>query len=177
MTEMRGNFDLESSTDEQSPLNTFKYWLRTPYRVIGSVAFQVPKIFTVNVDYELADYSIMNFESDSPDDFVDVNQTMRNDYKLASNLRLGAELVFRPVYIRGGFAYYGSPYKNEIPGINTYNLLYAGGIGIRTEKVFFDIGANWRTDELKYNLYEEDVHGAVISGLKSNFIATIGFKF
>jgi hypothetical protein len=177
MTDISGTFDLESSTSENSPVNTFKYWLRTPYRAIGSVAFQVPKILTVNVDYELTDYSIMNFESNSPEDFADVNQSMRSIYKLTSNVRAGAEVVINPIYIRAGIGFYGSPYKDEIPGVNTYTLLYTGGLGIRTEKVFFDIAGVWRTDELKYQLYAEDANGANISGLRTNFIATVGFKF
>ncbi len=177
MTDISGTFDLESSTSEQSPINTFKYWLRTPYRAIGSVAFQVPKILTVNVDFELTDYSVMNFESGNPDDFADVNQNMSNIYKLTSSVRAGAEVVIKPIYFRAGFAFYGSPYKDEIPGVNTYNLLYTGGVGFRTEKVFFDIAGIWRTDELKYQLYEEDAYGATISGLKTKFVATLGFKF
>jgi hypothetical protein len=177
MTRMDGTFDQESSTSEQSPLNTFKYWLRTPYRAIGSVAFQIPNILTVNVDYELADYSIMNFKSNNPDDFATVNQNLGNNYKLASNIRAGAELVIKPFYIRGGIAFYGSPYKNDIPGIKTYNLLYAGGIGVRADKVFFDLSGTWRTDEVRYNLYDGNNYDAIISGLKSNFVATLGFKF
>jgi hypothetical protein len=177
MTDISGTFDLESSTSESSPLNTFKYWLRTPYRAIGSVAFQIPNLLTFNVDYELADYSSMNFHSDYPEDFADVNQNMKDIYKLTSNIRAGAELVLKPVYIRAGCAFYGSPYKDEVPGINAYNLLYTGGVGFRSEKVFFDIAGTWRTDQLKYQLYEEDAYGAIISGLRTNFVATIGFKF
>jgi len=176
-THLRGTFDVESATSERSPLNSYKYWLRTPYRAIGSVAFQIPEIATINVDYELTDYSIMNYDSDYPEDFMDVNQNMKNIYKLTSNLRAGAEVVIKPIYIRGGFAFYGSPYENKVPGINTYNLLYAGGLGFRTEKFFFDIGGTFCTNELKYELYEEDANGAVISSLKSNFMATLGFRF
>jgi hypothetical protein len=119
----------------------------------------------------------MNYDSDYPEDFMDVNQNMKNIYKLTSNLRAGAEVVIKPIYIRGGFAFYGSPYENKVPGINTYNLLYAGGLGFRTEKFFFDIGGTFCTNELKYELYEEDANGAVISSLKSNFMATLGFRF
>jgi hypothetical protein len=176
-TDLSGTFDQEASTSERSPLNTFKYWLRTPYRAIGSVAFQFPKIATINVDYELTDYSIMNFDSDYPEDFVDVNKNMKNIYKLTSNVRAGAEVVIKPIYLRGGFAFYGSPYENKVPGINTYTLLYAGGLGFRSEKFFFDIGGTIRTHELKYELYEEDAFSAIISGHKTNFIATLGFRF
>lgn len=177
MTRINGTFDLESSTDEQSPVNTYKYWLRTPYRAIGSVAFQIPKILTLNVDYELVDYSIMNYDTDYPEELADVNQNMGNIYKLTSNVRAGAEFVLQSFYIRGGVAFYGSPYEDKIPGITTYNMLYAGGLGFRTEKIFFDFCGTWRTDELQYNLYEENAYDAVISGLRSNFIATLGFKF
>jgi hypothetical protein len=176
-TDLSGTFDLESATSEQSTLNTSKYWLRTPYRVIGSVAFQFPKIATINVDYELVDYSIMNFDSDYPEDFIDVNQSMKNMYKLTSNLRAGAEVVIKPIYLRAGFAFYGSPYEVKVPGISTYNLLYAGGLGFRSEKFFFDIGGTVRTNELKHELYAEDAFSSIISGRKANFMATLGFRF
>jgi hypothetical protein len=177
ITDLSGTFDIESATSERSPVNTFKYWLRTPYRAIGSVGFQIPKIATINIDYELTDYSILNFDSDYPEDFVDVNQSMRNIYKLTSNIRAGAEVVIKPIYIRGGFAFYGSPYEHEIPGIHTYALLYTGGVGFRSDKFFFDIGGAIRTNELSYELYEEDAYGADISGRKTNIITTLGFRF
>jgi hypothetical protein len=176
-TNIRGTFDQEESTNEMSPLNTFEYWLTTPYRAIGSVAFQVQKFLTVNVDYELADYSILKFDSDYPEDFMDVNQNMKNIYKLASNIRTGAEVVIKPLYLRAGFAFYGSPYETEVPGIDSYTLLYAGGLGFRSEKFFFDVGTTVRSHELTRNLYEEDDYGALISGNKANFMATFGFRF
>lgn len=176
-TEMSGTFDSESNTSERSPFNTFEYWLRTPYRFVGSVAFQLPKFASFNVDYELVDYSSMNFDSDYPEDFMDVNQNIENTYKVTSNIRAGAEVVLNPVYIRAGFAMYGSPYEQEVTDIDNFTLLYAAGLGYRTPKFFFDFGYSLRTSELKYQLYEEDAYGAIISGNKSNFLATLGFKF
>ncbi len=119
----------------------------------------------------------MNFDSDYPEDFIDVNQSMKNMYKLTSNLRAGAEVVIKPIYLRAGFAFYGSPYENEVPGISTYNLLYSGGLGFRSEKFFFDIGGTVRTNELRHELYEEDAFNSIISGRKANFMATLGFRF
>jgi hypothetical protein len=176
-TDLSGTFDEGATNSERSPLHISKYWLRTPYRVIGSVAFQFPKIATINVDYELVDYSIMNFDSDYPEDFIDVNQSMKNMYKLTSNLRAGAEVVIKPIYLRAGFAFYGSPYEDKVPGISTYNLLYSGGLGFRSEKFFFDIGGTVRTNELRHELYEEDAFNSIISGRKANFMATLGFRF
>jgi len=176
-TDMSGTFDQESSTSERSPLNTFEYWLRTPYRVIGSVAFQIQKFASINVDYELVDYSIMNFDTDYPDDFMDINQNIKTIYKVTSNIRAGAEVVIKPIYIRAGYALYGSPYEKEVSGINNKTMVYAGGLGFRTSKFFFDFGYSLRTNELKYNLYEEDAYGAIISSNKSNFMATLGFRF
>jgi hypothetical protein len=176
-TDLRGTFDELSSTSEQSSVNTFDYWLRTPYRAIGSVGFQIPKIATINIDYELVDYSTMNMNSGYSEDFIDVNQNMRNIYKLTSNLRAGAEVVIKPLYLRGGIAFYGSPYVDEIPGVHTYTMLYSGGIGFRTEKFFFDFGEVNINNQYKYDLYDEDAFNATIDGRKLNFLTTIGFKF
>ncbi|KPK87942.1 MAG: hypothetical protein AMS27_00895 [Bacteroides sp. SM23_62_1] len=176
-TELRGTFDEVSETHEESPVNTFEYWLRTPYRAIGSVGFQIPKIATINLDYELVDYSTMNMNSGYIEDFIDVNQGIKDIYKLTSNLRAGAEVVIKPFYLRAGIAFYGSPYVDDIPGINTYNMLYAGGFGFRSEKFFFDFGAVNISNAYKYDLYDEDAFNATIDGRKLNFMTTLGFKF
>ena len=177
VTEMNGTFDQVSNTNERSPFNTFEYWLRTPYRFIGSVAFQLPRFASFNVDYELVDYSSMNFDSDYPEDFNDVNQNIKNTYQVTSNIRAGAEVVLKPVYLRAGFALYGRPYEEEVTGIDNYTMMYSAGMGFRTSKFFFDFAWSLRTDELKYQLYEEDAYGAIIAGNKNNFMTTIGFRF
>ncbi len=176
-TDMQGTFDEESSTSEQSPVNTFDYWLRTPYRAIGSVGFQIQKIATINLDYELVDYTTMNMNSGYAEDFIDANQNIRDIYKLTSNVRAGGEVVLKPFYFRAGLAFYGSPYANDIPGVNTYNMLYSGGFGFRSEKFFFDISAVNISNEYKYNLYDEDAFNAKIEGRKLNFMTTLGFRF
>ncbi len=176
-TDLRGTFDAVSETSEQSPLNTFDYWLRAPYRAIGSVGIQIPKIATINIDYELVDYSTMNMNSGYSEDFIDVNQNIRNIYKLTSNLRAGAEVVIKPFYLRAGLAFYGSPYMDDIPGVNTYTMLYSGGFGFRSEKFFFDFGAVNIHNEYKYDLYDEDAFSATVDGRKLNFMTTLGFKF
>ena len=176
-TNMQGTFDAMSSTNESSPINTFDYWLRTPYRAIGSVGIQFPKIATINLDYEIVDYSTMNMNSGYTEDFIDANQQIHDIYKLTSNFRAGAEVVLKPFYFRAGLAFYGSPFVNDVPGVNTYNMLYSAGFGFRSEKFFFDVGAVNINNEYKYDLYDEDVFNAKIEGRKLNFMTTLGFKF
>ena len=60
----------------------------------------------------MIDYSVAKFNSDTYK-FTEENQTINSTYTRAANIRLGGELKYKPFRIRGGYALYGSPYKNN----------------------------------------------------------------
>ncbi|MEE9460930.1 MAG: hypothetical protein V3V53_03815 [Bacteroidales bacterium] len=80
-TDMSSSFDDpgENVDPAFSPVNQFEYWLRTPYRAIGSVAFQVGRIAMIDVDYEYVDYRHANMDSRVSDyNLLDVNDRLQN---------------------------------------------------------------------------------------------------
>jgi hypothetical protein len=181
-TDMSSTFDENTGEPdyfERSPVNQFEYWLRTPYRAIGSVAFQVGKVAMIGVDYEFMDYRQANMDSRVSDyNLLDVNDRIQNVYSVAHNLRAGAEFHLGPMYLRAGAAFYDSPFNSREVNAEAWNLIYSGGFGFRSQRIFFDMAYAYRTNDYRYYLYiPEDVHGAAISSNKQNFIATLGFRF
>ncbi|KKL19105.1 hypothetical protein LCGC14_2468810, partial [marine sediment metagenome] len=154
---MQSTFDQQYGVPDyylQSPTNEFEYWLRTPWKAIGSVALQLGRIAIISADYEYMDYSEASMDSRSTDyDLLDQNDRIREIYTAAHNIRLGAELHLGPMYLRGGASYYDSPYKKtEINGESSYITLN-GGLGFRSEKVFFDLAYAIRLNDYQYRLY------------------------
>ncbi len=181
-TDMSSTFDEgtgEPEYFERSPVNQFEYWLRTPYRAIGSVAFQVGRIAMIDVDYEYVDYRHANMDSRVSDyNLLDVNDRIQNVYSVAHNLRAGAELHLGPMYLRAGAAFYDSPFNSEEVNAEAWNIIYSGGLGFRGKSVFFDMAYSLRTNDYQYYLYiPEDVNGAKISSDRHKFVATLGFRF
>jgi hypothetical protein len=168
-----------SSIYEQSPVNQSEYWLRTPYRAIGSVAFQVGRVAMIGVDYEFMDYRQANMDSRVSDyNLLDMNDRIRNIYTVAHNVRAGGEVLLGPMYLRAGAAFYDSPYKSTEVNAEAWNMIYSGGLGFRSKRIFFDMAYSYRTNDYQYYLYiPEDVNGATINSDKHKFVATLGFRF
>ena len=183
-TGMESSFDPDSKNFEYagyygSPNNEFQYWLRTPWKAIGSVAVQLGRMALISADYEYMDYSEANMDSRSTDyDLLDQNDRIRAIYTAAHNVRLGGELHLGPMYLRGGAAFYDSPYKSTEINHEAWHISYSGGLGFRSENVFFDLAYVLRTTEYNYWLYiPEDVNGAKINASNHQVAATLGFRF
>lgn len=181
-TDMASNFDDpgENVPIARSPILQSEYWLRTPYKVIGSVAFQVGKVAMIGVDYEFMDYRQANMDNRGATDYalMDANDRIKNVYSVAHNLRAGAELHLGPMYLRAGAAFYDSPFNSKEVNAEAWNMIYSGGLGFRSKRVFFDMAYSLQTNESTYYLYiPEDVNGARINSDKNKFVATLGFRF
>jgi hypothetical protein len=184
-TDMSSTFDAETGEPdyfESSPYNQFDYWLRTPYRAIGSAAVQLGKLAIISADYEFTDYRQANFDSRGTDyGLLDQNDRIRAICKTASNLRTGSEVHLGPMYLRAGASFYDSPYRSILEnGKNSdaWNIVMSGGLGFRSEKVFFDLSYARRVSEYQYWLYiPEDARGAIISSHNEQMAATLGFRF
>ncbi|MBU0763458.1 MAG: hypothetical protein KJ607_01345 [Bacteroidetes bacterium] len=155
------------------------YNLATPFKAIGSVAFIIMKSGLVSVDYEYVDYSTIQM-SMSDYSFTEENQTIRNAYVATGNLHVGAEYRYGPFSFRGGFMYYGSPYASSTPNSGAGKLCYTGGIGIKDNNIYFDLGYVYTTYSEKYFMYSPDlypVESANVAYTTSRILATFGVKF
>lgn len=147
------------------------YDLRTPGKLVASVAAILSNKFIASMDYELVNYSNMKLltPSNSMDDsdwYEIDNDYISTYFKNASTIKVGTEYRFTPqVYGRLGYAWKQNPYDNDfkkagnsaIAGSNTVHRIegdanyFTGGIGFRFNQYFFlDLAIVYKTqtDEL-----------------------------
>jgi hypothetical protein len=171
---MTGELDYGTNTSS-SPLGSFDYQLSTPFRAIGSVAFIIGNFGLISGEYEYVDYSQSRFYASSTS-FSDVNTDIRNKYRTPLNLRFGTEWRIQNFLLRGGFAYYGSPYQS---GINTSEM-YVGsfGLGYRVKHFFCDMSYLWSQAKEDYYFYDPTmINPSKNRYTTSTVTATIGFRF
>lgn len=121
----------------QDTLQIFNYSMNTPYKAIASGTVLFGQYGFLTADAEYVDYRSMNydygigFENESNA----VNEVIRRTYTDAVNIRVGAEFRLTDFAMRGGFAYYGSPYQAQTHAART---LVSGGLGYRAPSWYFD---------------------------------------
>lgn len=148
-----------------SPVGEFSYLLRTPYRASFGAAYAFGDKGLVSVDYELADYSVMRFETlhydrmNAADTFQAENWVNRNFAGISHALRVGAEYRLNPAFaLRAGYSVTTSPERYWTdsegatvdanlpkPEIDAYlnrirNLVTPHYYGDRTQAVSFGFG-------------------------------------
>jgi hypothetical protein len=173
----------------------FKYRMLTPMKVIGSVSFVLRETQNVKrqrgfitADVEYVNYRGMRYFKDADketDDtgvdeyFKSVNNTIRNLYQGAFNIRVGGELKFNIIMIRAGAAYYGNPYK-AINGGTANRLQFSGGLGYRNKGFFVDltyVHSQQQDIHTPYRLENAAYYVAETKRVQGNALLTFGVKF
>jgi len=158
-----------------SPQGAYDYRLYTPWRLIGSVAIIIKKQGLFSVDYELVDYSSARLRG-ALGGFDLQNAAIDQKYTHASNIKVGTEWRFQPFSIRGGYALYGSPYKNGLNDGKREN--YSIGFGIREEGFYIDFAYILSKVSEDYYLYNGDLTEATQTESTGHaFQTTLGFRF
>ncbi len=185
-TEMTTNFDQNIGGDythtDKTSKQGWKYQLITPSRLIGSAAILVGKVGLLSLEYEYVDYKNARIEahSDNPtDDYSIDNESVESSYRAVGNIKTGAEVRLGPVSLRGGFAFYPSPYKNNIN--DDAITSYSGGIGFRGEAFFLDLAYVYSDSKDTYYVYDPTVTSlnspANNTYKRSQTMLTLGFRF
>lgn len=164
---------------EVSPQGNFEYFVTTPYRFVSSAAVVVGSRGVINVDYEVVDYTTARITEDNAfgaADFSNENQNIRNNFKLAHNIRVGTEWRLDPFRLRAGYRYQGDPVKNNFNVDNSAST-YSLGIGIKEDDYYFDMGYSLRYHKAESAIVGEQNDFASVS-LKDHYISmTLGFRF
>ena len=190
-----------------SAVFTNDYDLRTPGKIVASVATVLGSNFIASVDYELKDYGNMKLKlpSNSPDDdrwYDGANEIISQDHKMASTVKVGMEYRFIPQLSgRLGYAWMQNPYDADlvdfgdadIAGSNTIHRIegdthyFTGGLGYRFNQNFYlDMAVVYKTqkDDLypfpNYYLNDKLEVDAAPFSLKNNSIRgllTLGYRF
>ncbi|MBI9032954.1 MAG: hypothetical protein JEZ03_00645 [Bacteroidales bacterium] len=182
-TSMTTNFDQQvdgyTTYTSSLPNGSYNYKLVTPARYIGSAAFLIGKLGLLSIEYEHVDYTKARLEpfSENPlDDFSLDNETIESSYRSVGNIKAGAEVRLGAMSVRGGFAFYPSPYKE---GVNDHAVTsYSAGLGYRGESFFADFAYVYSASEDSFYtsnpvLFEPSQN----TYHKSQILMTFGLRF
>lgn len=155
----------------------YRYKIITPMRYGASIGFIYKKILAIGIDYVGVNYSQASITSSSPSEFTNVNKTISTKYSQATNLRAGAEVNIENIFVRAGYAMYGSPFGETFGGKFTRSY-YSGGVGFRNKNWALDVGfvkSIYNEDYYMFNPKYVNKSDLSISG--TNFVITLGCKF
>jgi hypothetical protein len=177
----------------ESPLGSYSYDLVTPWRLIGSATILFKQYGFISADYEYVDYTQAYYEFNNPGSTSDItvqnqlNQQITAMFAPASIFRVGAEFAYDIFRIRGGFAYYGSPYQagQAGPGGDQTQENITGGVGLRLDHVFIDAAYVYSMANSTYYPYVVDptqspyttTPDATVKTTTGNIVLTVGYKF
>lgn len=148
-----------SSGDANFPAEDLAYTITSPFRATGGVAVVVGKSGFLSADAEYVNYGKARFGYDTstdlpgPDDLDPANNSIRDQYRSAVNLRVGGELRLDVFRLRAGFAHYGDPYKNTSLADRSQNF-YTAGAGLRQKNFFLDLAGVYSSGSQVYTPYE-----------------------
>ncbi len=173
-------FALPSGT---RPTANYKYRLRTPTKLIGSMGFVFGTRGCLNVDLEYLNYQWANLKSTKDANFApEANnykyQNEEADQLLRSvvNIRIGGEIAFQSQYfIRGGYAFYPQPYAKDVANGTTGSTVYSVGAGIKFNRSTFDIAYKYQTK--KYNYYAFTESQTQISSITQGLVICYNLTF
>lgn len=170
--------ETDYNASKSSPLGEFSYNLRTPGRFIGSIAATFGQIGLLTADYEYVDYAKSKLDGGSDHDFYNENETIQAMYQQTHNLRLGGEIRAGEAYLRGGYAFYQTPFKSVDPDISGNRNVFSGGVGIRNQFFFLDLSYSWSKQESIYYMYVPQMtEGAKLTNNMNSVLMTVGFRF
>lgn len=119
-----------------SPEGNYSYLFTSPYRANFGIAYTLGRFAVLSVDYEISDYSQMQFRGDngSKDAFDDINSDIKEIFGTAGALRIGGEIKLGALAIRGGYERISSPEQHFDGPYRTHSSF---GIGYSTKGSFY----------------------------------------
>jgi hypothetical protein len=178
----------DNSATAKSPDGNIQYALNTPWKFIGSAGAVFGKNGFLTAEVEYIDYQSGRLRFTQTDSIKasdqqelikresEINNEVKTTLKSAINIRLGGEFAYDVFRLRAGINILGA--TQEIN--NKPRQVYTLGAGIRGKSMFLDLAYSYLNQsysfspELVGNLRPIAID---ITGQRSNFIATLGFKF
>ena len=168
-----------------------EYTIATPLKTIfsGSYFFAQPNkpsqpLGFISADLEWVNYTGTHYYANTYDqsstDYYDaLNSTIKAAYKNNVNIKVGSELRLTGNWMaRAGFAYYGTPYKDET--IKASRMVVSGGLGYRSNNHFIDFtvsNTNTKDALFPYRLNDKPNTYANYTGNQLMFNIGYGIKF
>lgn len=126
------NFDYEVTYEAPNSETSF----RAPMRWTNGISTFFGKRGFVSADFEYVPYRQARFNAFDYG-FEEENAGIKDLYRNVWNIRIGAELRFDNVFIRGGYAHYPDP-TNNAGGVDRGKTYITGGLGIKWENQHLD---------------------------------------
>ena len=150
---------------------------------MGSIALLYKKRGFLTFEYEYVDYTSAILKDElgvSKSDNFDVsNSTASTIYQGASIFKAGAEFRLTNFWtLRGGYAYYGSPIKDEQAQVDASRTNFSGGIGYKNRNFSLDmtyLRSQWKEESYLYD--PSLVTATIVDRTLNNFMVTAGFRF
>ncbi|MFD1552805.1 hypothetical protein DNU06_08435 [Putridiphycobacter roseus] len=178
-------YGIYETDNETQPTGAFDYIVITPFKANLSIGLIDKKLGSIGMELEVVDYSMANMKSLPNADldfysFNTENAQIENLYNNTFNFKIGAEgRITNQLYLRAGYAIFGSAYKDEknvyAPPIQNYT----GGIGYNFGSTYIDFAAVFQQENFNHVAYSPDIEGSIagVKNLKKQFVLTFGARF
>ena len=169
----------EDSHKYLSPTLENNYRCLTPATFTGGAAFIFGQNGMITADIDYLNYRQSKLIKNTV--FDELNEEIKETLKPTLNIRLGTEWRMRQFYLRGGAAYYGSPYGlgNRYGSVKKLAL----GIGYETmDDIFWDFAYELTESSNSYTPYQYYVDGenivspAIQHRWRNKLVATLKIK-
>ncbi len=184
-TDMAYDFIQSGSSEEfqsNSPEGEFEYAITTPWKAVGSAAAIFGKSGFVSADIEYIDYGAARYDFTTNSDNIadreyqeEVNQSIKDLYGGAINIKLGGELAYQGLRLRGGVQVLGSPFVDD----HTSQKIFSIGGGIRGDRAFLDVAYTYHSEDQTYLPYAvEGAPSQIVSNdtRRTQLVFTVGLK-
>ena len=132
---------------------------------------QLHYILTLAIECTM-NYLVSNSDTEK---FTEINTLINTTYQKTTNIRLGGELKYKPFRIRGGYALYGSPYKEKI---ELERKSYTFGIGIDRGYFIIDFAYVLTEGTDEHFLYSADlIAPTTLVSTTHNVLFTLGLRY
>jgi len=164
-----------------NPLGNFldHFTFTTSFRTVLGLSYLFGERGLISVDYERADYSRIKVTSaDDEGSKNNTNDAIKTYLRPTHSFRAGGELKINSWYVRGGFAFYQSPYRSGEFNDKAHTYVYAGGIGYKTKSFALDFAYTLTQRSNDYFLYsDENLNPAQLKTAIGSYVLTMGFRF
>lgn len=165
------------------PTGSYDYTIITPMRANFSIGAIVSKYGSIGAEVEFVDYGTSSMSdrkySSAPYSFNSENFQIENLYTTAFNYKVGFEAkLSTQLYLRGGYARYGSPYKEGKGNLTLPTQFYTGGIGYNMGNIYVDFSCVLKQSSSNFFAYDPTINGskAFIDSKNVSFKVSLGFR-
>ena len=172
---------VESPLCEDKGDNSWNY--RSPSRLMVGAAFTIAQRFIISADYERSWYDSMRLMSSPVWGLGDYKSVMKENFRGANTLRVGAELRLLPfIDLRAGYIYSDGGLRNNnliyTHPLTTSESYITGGIGFKfNNMVYLDLAYQYNSVERTayQSFYATDINNQA-SNIESLPVTTSSFR-